>query len=210
MTWADRSYFPPLFVRILHKSKLRYYGKPDKKMIEPYQASLGVADSSGTASVIMWNTLCPEWYKSLRVGLVLLLQHYSVKKSYPFRMQPLPVDPQIKLISTIEKQVKPEWRLPKLNHHFTTRSELDDMPENHICDVIGILVFNANQPSTSQAAGKESQTQERRDKQHQDDPVSSQCFQAPRTSLSPTRKKSILQGPYAKPYTKFHNACWKI
>ncbi|XP_037368028.1 RPA-related protein RADX isoform X2 [Talpa occidentalis] len=158
MTWNNRRNFPALLVRILHKSKLRYYGKPDKKMIEPYQTFLEVADSSGTVSVIMWNALCPEWYKSLRVGLVLLLQDYSVKKSYPFRLQPLPVDPQIKLISTIEiclnlrdpptniiiipeKQVKPEWRLPKLNHRFITRSELDDLPENHICDVIGILVF---------------------------------------------------------------------
>ncbi|KAG8509338.1 RPA-related protein RADX, partial [Galemys pyrenaicus] len=158
MTWNNRRNFPALLVRVLHKSKLRYYGKPDKKMIEPYQTFLEVADSSGTVSVIMWNALCPEWYKSLRVGFVLLLQDYSVKKSYPFRLQPLPVDPQIKLISTIEiclnlrdpptniiiipeKQVKPEWRLPKLNHRFITRSELDDMPENHICDVIGILVF---------------------------------------------------------------------
>uniref|UniRef100_A0A2K6FWG6 RPA1 related single stranded DNA binding protein, X-linked n=1 Tax=Propithecus coquereli TaxID=379532 RepID=A0A2K6FWG6_PROCO len=158
MTWANRRSFPALLVRILHKSKLRYYGKPDKKMIEPYQTFLEVADSSGTVSVIMWNALCPEWYKSLRVGLVLLLQDYSVKKSYPFRMQPIPVDPEIKLISTMEiclnlrdpptniiiipeKQVKPEWRLPRLNHRFITRSELDDMPINHICDVIGILVF---------------------------------------------------------------------
>nr|XP_055194627.1 RPA-related protein RADX isoform X2 [Nyctereutes procyonoides] len=315
MTWANRRNFPALLVRILHKSKLRYYGKPDKKMIEPYQTFLEVADSSGTVSVIMWNALCPEWYKSLRVGLVLLLQDYSVKKSYPFRMQPLPVDPQIKLISTMEiclnlrdpptniiiipeKQVKPEWRLPKLNHRFITRSELDDMPENHICDVIGILVFvgrvqrskkkenredfwsyrwihiadgtseqpfivelfstsqpeifeniypmtyfvctqlkvvrndaqvpkllyltttnesrvfitghrgqpytndtkNANQPSTSQAARRENQSQERdNNKRHQDDdPVSSQCFQTTYTSLSPTKKKRILQGPYAK------------
>ncbi|XP_010944433.1 RPA-related protein RADX [Camelus ferus] len=158
MIWSNRRTFPALLVRILHKSKLRYYGKPDKKMIEPYQTFLEVADSSGTVSVIMWNALCPEWYKSLRVGLVLLLQDYSVKKSYPFRIQPLPVDPQIKLISTMEiclnlrdpptnimiipeKQVKPEWRLPKLNYRFITRSELDDMPENHICDVVGILVF---------------------------------------------------------------------
>uniref|UniRef100_A0A8C5XAV2 RPA1 related single stranded DNA binding protein, X-linked n=1 Tax=Microcebus murinus TaxID=30608 RepID=A0A8C5XAV2_MICMU len=158
MTWTNRRSFPALLVRILHKSKLRYYGKPDKKMIEPYQTFLEVADNSGTVSVIMWNALCPEWYKSLRVGLVLLLQDYSVKKSYPFRMQPLPVDPEIKPISTMEiclnlrdpptniiiipeKQVKPEWRLPKLNHRFITRSELDDMPENRICDVIGILVF---------------------------------------------------------------------
>ncbi|KAM8896208.1 RPA-related protein RADX isoform 3-T3 [Lycaon pictus] len=315
MTWANRRNFPALLVRILHKSKLRYYGKPDKKMIEPYQTFLEVADSSGTVSVIMWNALCPEWYKSLRVGLVLLLQDYSVKKSYPFRMQPLPVDPQIKLISTMEiclnlrdpptniiiipeKQVKPEWRLPKLNHRFITRSELDDMPENHICDVIGILVFvgrvqrskkkenredfwsyrwihiadgtseqpfivelfstsqpeifeniypmtyfvctqlkvvrndaqvpkllyltttnesrvfitghrgqpytndtkSTNQPSTSQAARRENQSQERdSNKRHQDDdPVSSQCFQTTYTSLSPTKKKRILQGPYAK------------
>uniref|UniRef100_A0A8C7BRP5 RPA1 related single stranded DNA binding protein, X-linked n=1 Tax=Neovison vison TaxID=452646 RepID=A0A8C7BRP5_NEOVI len=315
MTWANRRNFPALLVRILHKSKLRYYGKPDKKMIEPYQTFLEVADSSGTVSVIMWNALCPEWYKSLRVGLVLLLQDYSVKKSYPFRMQPLPVDPQIKLISTMEiclnlrdpptniiiipeKQVKPEWRLPKLNHRFITRSELDDMPKNHICDVIGILVFvgrvqrskkkenredfwsyrwihiadgtseqpfivelfstsqpeifeniypmtyfvctqlkvvrndnqvprllyltttnesrvfitghrsqpyindtkNANQPSTSQAARRENQSQERdsNKRRQDDDPMSSQCFQTGYTSLSPTKKKRILQGPYAK------------
>ncbi|KAI4544909.1 hypothetical protein MG293_005175 [Ovis ammon polii] len=149
MMWSNTKNFPPLLVRILYKSRLQYYRKPDKKMIEPYQTFLEVAGSSSTMSVIMWNTLCPEWYKSLHVGLVLLLQNYSVKKSYPFRMQPLPVDPQIKVISTMEiclnirdlpniiiipeKKVKPEWRLPKLNHRF--------MPNNCICDVIGVLVF---------------------------------------------------------------------
>ncbi|KAK1346612.1 hypothetical protein QTO34_000471 [Cnephaeus nilssonii] len=158
MSWITRRNYPALLVRIMHKSRLRYCGKPDKKMIEPYQTFLEVADSSGTVSVIMWNSLCPEWYKCLRVGLVLLLQDYSVKKSFPFRLQPLPVDPQIKLISTMEvclnvqdppsnitiipeRQVKSEWRLPKLNHRFITRSELDDMPEKQICDVVGILVF---------------------------------------------------------------------
>uniref|UniRef100_A0A5F5PUV5 RPA1 related single stranded DNA binding protein, X-linked n=1 Tax=Equus caballus TaxID=9796 RepID=A0A5F5PUV5_HORSE len=316
MTWTNRRSFPALLVRILHKSKLRYYGKPDKNMIEPYQTFLEVADSSGTVSVIMWNALCPEWYKSLRVGLVLLLQDYSVKKSYPVRTQPLPADPQIKLISTMEiclnlrdppnniiiipeKQVKPEWRLPKLNPRFITRSELDDMPANHICDVIGILVFvgrvqrskkkesredfwsyrwihiadgtseqpfivelfstsqpeifeniypttyfmctqlkvvrndtqvpkllyltttnesrvfitgprgqpytndpkDANRPSTSQAARKESQSRERDSKQRQDlGPVGFQCVQATNGSLSPIKKKRILQGPHAKPF----------
>lgn len=158
MTWTTRKNFPALLVRVLHKSKLRYYGKPNKKMTEPYQTYLEVADSSGMVSVIMWNALCPEWYKSLRVGLVLLLQDYSVKKSYPLRIQPLPVDPETKLISTMEiclnlrdpptniiivpeKQLKLEWKLPKLNHRFITRSELEDMPENAICDVIGVLSF---------------------------------------------------------------------
>ncbi|XP_006890003.1 PREDICTED: uncharacterized protein CXorf57 homolog [Elephantulus edwardii] len=158
MTWSNRKTFPALLVRILHKSKLQYYGKPDRKIIEPYQTFLDVADSSGMVSVVMWNALCPEWYKCLRVGLVLLLQEYTVKKNYSLRMPPPPVDPQMKLISAIEiclnfqdpqtniniipeKQVKSEWRLPKLNHQFVTRSELNDLPENHICDVIGILVF---------------------------------------------------------------------
>lgn len=158
MTWNSKKNFPALLVRILHKSKLRYYGKPHKKTIEPYQTYLEVADNSGMVSVIIWNDLCPEWYKSLRVGLILLLQNFSVKKSHPYRRQPDPVDPHIKLISTMEiclnlrdppnniviipeKQVKPDWKLPKLTNRFVTRSELEDMPEKAICDVIGVLSF---------------------------------------------------------------------
>ncbi|XP_042638417.1 RPA-related protein RADX [Orycteropus afer afer] len=158
MTWSNRRNFPALLVRILYKSKLRYYGKPDRRIVEPFQIFLEVADSSGIVSVIMWNALCPEWYKCLQVGVVLLLQQYSVKKCYQFRMHPHPLDPQMKIISTMEiclnlqdpptnisiiseKQVKTEWKLPKLNNQFVTRSELDDLPENQLCDVVGVLVF---------------------------------------------------------------------
>ncbi|XP_049979978.1 RPA-related protein RADX [Alexandromys fortis] len=158
MTWSNRTDFPALLVRILHKSKLRYYGKPNRSMIEPYQNYLEVADSSGMVSVIMWNSMCLEWYKSLKVGLILLLQDYTVKKSHPFRIQPDPVDPQMKLISTIEiclnfrdpptkvviipeRQLKSEWKLPKLCNRFVTRSELDTVPEKAICDVVGMLTF---------------------------------------------------------------------
>ncbi|KAM4818121.1 RPA-related protein RADX [Thomomys bottae] len=157
-TWSRRNYFPALLVRVLYKSKLRYYGKPHKKVTEPYQSFLEIADRSGTVTAIMWNDLCSQWYKSLRTGLVLLLQAYSVKKSYPFRMQPTPANPNIKIISSMEinlnirdpptnimiipeYQVKPEWGLPKLNHRFITREELEDKPRNYICDVVGILSF---------------------------------------------------------------------
>ncbi|EPQ09974.1 Hypothetical protein D623_10027669 [Myotis brandtii] len=50
-------------------------------------------------------------------------------------------DPPTNINIIPEGQVKPEWRLPKLNHRFITRSELDDMPEKQICDVVGVLVF---------------------------------------------------------------------
>ncbi|XP_048652788.1 RPA-related protein RADX isoform X4 [Marmota marmota marmota] len=61
-------------------------------------------------------------------------------------------------------------------------------------------LLNDNQPSTSQAARDESHRQERDGKWHQDDrPMSPQCFQSTSASLSPSKKRRILQGPYAKP-----------
>ncbi|KAM6151571.1 LOW QUALITY PROTEIN: RPA-related protein RADX [Rhynchocyon petersi] len=145
MTWSSRKSFPALLVRILYKSKLRFYGKRDRKLTESYQTVFDVADCSGMVSVIMWNSLCPEWYKRLQVGFVILLQGYTVKKSCTFRMLPLPADSKIQQISGIisiisEVQVK-EWKLPNICQQFITRSELDDLPENSTCDVVGVLVF---------------------------------------------------------------------
>lgn len=59
---------------------------------------------------------------------------------------------------------------------------------------------NANRPSTSQATRRENQSQERdNNKQYQDDdPMGSPYFPATHESLSPTKKKRILQGPCAK------------
>ncbi|XP_075797228.1 RPA-related protein RADX isoform X3 [Pelodiscus sinensis] len=158
MNWRSRIHFSPLLVRILHKSRLRYYGKPDKKLDIPYQAYFEVADSSGMMSMVLWNSLCPEWYKSMKIGTVLLLEQYGIKTSFPFKTQPTPRDSQMKRFTTIEislnvrdpptkiniipeKMVKPEWRLPEVKYRFVTRSELDNLPNNHSCDVIGLVTF---------------------------------------------------------------------
>ncbi|NWZ79976.1 RADX protein, partial [Poecile atricapillus] len=158
MTWRSRVHFHPLLVRILHKSRLRYYGKPEKKMDMPYQAYFEVADGSGMMSMVLWNSLCPEWYHSMKVGTVLLLAKYAIKTSYPFKTHPTPGDSQMKRFATIEislnvrdppteisiipeEMVKPEWGLPEVKYRFITRSELDDLPHNHSCDVIGLVTF---------------------------------------------------------------------
>uniref|UniRef100_A0A8C3VDT1 RPA1 related single stranded DNA binding protein, X-linked n=1 Tax=Catharus ustulatus TaxID=91951 RepID=A0A8C3VDT1_CATUS len=158
MTWRSRVHFHPLLVRILHKSRLNYYGKPDKKMDMPYQAYFEVADGSGMMSMVLWNSLCPEWYHSMKVGTVLLLAKYAIKTSYPFKTQPTPGDSQMKRFATIEinlnvrdppseisiipeEMVKPEWGLPEVKYRFITRSELDDLPHNYSCDVIGLVTF---------------------------------------------------------------------
>ncbi|KFV48851.1 Uncharacterized protein CXorf57, partial [Gavia stellata] len=158
MTWRSRVHFHPLLVRVLHKSRLRYYGKPEKKLDMPYQAYFEVADGSGMMSMVLWNSLCPEWYNSMKVGTVLLLEQYAIKNSYPFKTQPTPGDSQMKRFATIEislnvrdpptkisiipeDMVKPEWGLPEVKYRFITRSELDDLPNNHSCDVIGLVTF---------------------------------------------------------------------
>ncbi|NXF01402.1 RADX protein, partial [Smithornis capensis] len=158
MTWRSSVHFHPLLVRILHKSRLRYYGKPEKKADMPYQAYFEVADGSGMMSMVLWSSLCPEWYSSMKVGTVLLLEEYAVKESYPFKTQPTPGDPEMKRFATIEislnvrnpptkisiipeEMVKPEWGLPEVKYRFVTRSELDDLPHNYSCDVIGLVTF---------------------------------------------------------------------
>uniref|UniRef100_A0A8C3SSC5 RPA1 related single stranded DNA binding protein, X-linked n=1 Tax=Chelydra serpentina TaxID=8475 RepID=A0A8C3SSC5_CHESE len=158
MNWRSRIQFSPLLVRILHKARLRYYGKPDKKLDIPYQAYFEVADSSGMMSMVLWNSLCPEWYNSMKIGTVLLLEQYGIKTSYPFKTQPTPGDSQMKRFTSIEislnvrdpptkvniipeKMVKPEWRLPEVSYRFVTRSELDNLPNNHSCDIIGLVIF---------------------------------------------------------------------
>ncbi|KAM8997619.1 RPA-related protein RADX [Ara ararauna] len=158
MTWRSKFHYHPLLVRVLHKSRLRYYGKPEKKMDMPYQAYFEVADGSGMMSMVLWNSLCPEWYNSMKVGTVLLLEQYAVKTSYPFKTKPTPGDSQMKRFATIEislnvrdpptkitiipeEMVKPEWGLPEVKYRFITRSELDGLPNNYSCDVIGLVTF---------------------------------------------------------------------
>ncbi|KAM4696100.1 RPA-related protein RADX [Rhinophrynus dorsalis] len=158
MIWRSKITFPPLLVRIIYKGRLHYFGKPDKRLDMPYLAYFGVADFSGIMSVILWNEVCPEWFSTLQVGTVILLQHYSVKIRYSKRILPDPVDSQMKRFSSIEiclnardppssiriiseKLVKPEWRLPSVTYQFVTRMELNGLPHERFCDVIGLVTY---------------------------------------------------------------------
>nr|XP_020669598.1 uncharacterized protein CXorf57 homolog isoform X1 [Pogona vitticeps] len=158
MSWRTKTNFPPLLVRIMHKARLRYYGKPDTKLNVPYQAYFEVADRSGMMSMVLWNSLCPEWYKSMKIGTVLLLEQYAVKTSYPFKTQPAPGDLHMKRFCSIEitlnvrdpptkitiipeNKVKADWKLPEVKYRFITRSELDSLPDGYSCDIIGLVQY---------------------------------------------------------------------
>ncbi|XP_042354548.1 RPA-related protein RADX [Plectropomus leopardus] len=148
----------PLLVKIIHKSRLRYYGKFGLKIDYPYQAYFEVADQSGTMSLVLWNELCPEFYQRLNVGTVLYIQDYTLKQSYSNRSHPQMDHHKMKTFNSVEiclnprnpasvitvvspKSVLPQWGLPEVSYQFTTRSELEKLSNNAACDVIGLVTF---------------------------------------------------------------------
>ncbi|XP_068456814.1 RPA-related protein RADX [Clinocottus analis] len=154
MTWKPL----PLLVKIIHKSKLRYYGKFGLKIDYPYQAYFEVADQSGTMSLVLWNELCPKFYQSLSVGHVLYIQNYTLKQSYSKRSHPQMDHHRMKSFNSVEiclnhhnpissitivspKSVLPQWGLPDVSYKFTPRSELENVMHDSACDVIGLVTF---------------------------------------------------------------------
>uniref|UniRef100_A0A8B9HGB9 RPA1 related single stranded DNA binding protein n=1 Tax=Astyanax mexicanus TaxID=7994 RepID=A0A8B9HGB9_ASTMX len=143
----------PLLVRVLHRSRLRYYGKPGQNIDYPFQAYFEVADQSGVMSMVLWNDLCPEWYHRLVVGSVLYLQNYSLKKSYQNRSRPQisslplikiclnPRNPSAIVTVIPPKSVQPQWSLPDVSYNFCTRSEIENLASNQACDIIGLVTF---------------------------------------------------------------------
>ncbi|XP_072302543.1 RPA-related protein RADX isoform X2 [Eucyclogobius newberryi] len=148
----------PLLVKIIHKSRLRYYGKYGLKIDYPYQAYFEVADQSGTMSLVLWNDLCLEFYQRLQVGTVLYLQNYTLKQSYLNRSRPHMDHYRMKAFNSVEiclnprkpaslitiispKSVLPQWGLPEVSYQFTTRSELNQLSNKSACDIIGLVTF---------------------------------------------------------------------
>ncbi|TRY64674.1 hypothetical protein DNTS_006382 [Danionella cerebrum] len=148
---GSRRYHGALCVRIFHKSSLMYYGRPDQKCECPYKAELQVADGSSNACVVLWNSVCLDWYRVLHPGQVLRLCQYRVKQSFSSRTGQ-DSEPRIEislnsrnptaLISIIPKNlISPDWVLPDLPHSFICGEELSRCPQGQICDVLGVVMF---------------------------------------------------------------------
>ncbi|CAL8362574.1 unnamed protein product [Lota lota] len=153
----------PLLVRVIHKSRLRYYGKCDitdakKKVDYPYQAYFEVADQSGAMSLVLWSELCLDWYHSLHVGAVLYIHNYTVRDSYTNRSRPQMEHHCLRVFRSKEislnrrntasvlsvvpqKNLPVQWGLPDVAYKFTCRSELENLADNTACDVIGLVTF---------------------------------------------------------------------
>ncbi|KAM8834834.1 RPA-related protein RADX isoform 1-T1 [Synchiropus picturatus] len=155
---TDRKLLLPLLVRVIHKSRLHYYGKHGHEINFPYQAYFEVADRSGTMSLVLWNDLCPQFYQRICIGTVLHLQNYVVKKSYHKRTRPQMDQSRFKSFQLVEiglnvrnpasvitvvspKSVQPQWGLPEVSYQFIPRSQVENLANNSACDVIGLVMF---------------------------------------------------------------------
>ncbi|XP_026877599.2 RPA-related protein RADX isoform X1 [Electrophorus electricus] len=167
-----------LCVRIFHKSRLMYYGKAEQSCECPYKAELQVGDGSMSVCVVLWNTVCLDWYRCLQPGQVLRLSRYRVKESYSSRSgQDSELNIEISLNSrnptakvgiVPPQQVSPDWSLPDLPHNFLSRQELLNCPLSNICDVIGVVIFVGRQERIRSKDGRRSEIEEYRWLQLQD------------------------------------------
>ncbi|XP_036452198.1 RPA-related protein RADX [Colossoma macropomum] len=161
-----------LCVRILHKSRLMYYGKPEQSCECPYKAELQVADGSLSVCVVLWNTVCLDWYRCLQPGQVLRLSRYRVKESYSSRsghnaepnieISLNSRNPNAKVSIVPKQQVSPEWSLPSLPHNFLCGKELLSCPHSNICDVIGVVIFVGHQERIRRKDGQRTEFEEYR------------------------------------------------
>uniref|UniRef100_W5KJ51 Si:ch73-71d17.2 n=1 Tax=Astyanax mexicanus TaxID=7994 RepID=W5KJ51_ASTMX len=186
-----------LCVRILHKSRLMYYGKAEQSSECPYKAELQVADGSLSVSVVLWNTVCLDWYRCLQPGQVLRLSRYRVKESYGSRSGQ-DTEPNIEIslnsrnpaakISIVPKQhISSEWSLPDLPHNFLCGQELPNCPDRDICDVIGVVTFVGRQERIRRKDGQRTDFEEYRWLQLEDgtseQPITVKLFSTSQTDI---------------------------
>ncbi|XP_058884774.1 RPA-related protein RADX-like isoform X2 [Acipenser ruthenus] len=153
-----KSSLPALLVRVMFKSTLWHNGKYSSTQEWAYQAYLEVADHTRMATLVLGNSLCPDFYRALKVGAVILLQNYVVKEAFQQNTRPASYYPEIEFCKNIDiclipeksassikvislSRVQKEWNLPKIKYRFITRREIERVPNGLTCDVIGLVTF---------------------------------------------------------------------
>ncbi|KAM4611674.1 uncharacterized protein ACJ7VT_012355 [Polymixia lowei] len=136
-----------LIVRIINKSHLMYYGKSDRNCACPYKAVLEVCDGSSSVCVVLWTSVCLDWYRCLRPGHILKLAHYRVKPSYHNKDTDIEIslnsrNPAAQISLLPESSVSPEHRPPPPTYSFYSGRELLDCLHGNLCDVIGLVTFS--------------------------------------------------------------------
>ncbi|XP_008322889.1 RPA-related protein RADX isoform X2 [Cynoglossus semilaevis] len=136
-----------LIIRILSKSHLMYYGKADHNRLYPYMALLETCDQTGSVCLVLWASVCVNWYCCLKPGDVISLRHYRVKGKYQAELEDIEIsvnsrNPAARISILPESSVSPGYLPPAPTYSFHNSQELMDCPNATVCDVIGLLTFS--------------------------------------------------------------------
>uniref|UniRef100_A0A8P4K7B4 RPA-related protein RADX n=1 Tax=Dicentrarchus labrax TaxID=13489 RepID=A0A8P4K7B4_DICLA len=124
-----------------------YYGRTDRNCDCPYKAVVEVCDRTGSVCVVLWNSVCVGWYRSLKPGDIISLRHYRVKQRYQAEPDDIEIsvnsrNPAARISILPESSVSPEYLPPTPPYSFYTSEDLLDRPAGVVCDVIGLLTFS--------------------------------------------------------------------
>lgn len=116
----------PLIVRIINKSHLMYYGRSERNCSCPYkvmltaepcgtpapcvtavsvQAVLEVCDHTGSVCVVLWNSVCVQWYRRLKPGDIIRLRGFRVKRHFQAEPEDIGTKHLHKLTRTVAANV---------------------------------------------------------------------------------------------------------
>ncbi|KAK5848039.1 hypothetical protein PBY51_005694 [Eleginops maclovinus] len=135
-----------LIIRIINKSHLMYYGKPENSCECPYKVVLEVCDLTGSVCVVLWNSVCVRWYCHLKSGDIISLRRFRVKRHYQAEPEDIEIsvnsrNPAAQICVLPESSVSAEHLPPAETYSFCNSKELSGCPHGTVCDVIGLLTF---------------------------------------------------------------------
>ncbi|XP_077355699.1 RPA-related protein RADX isoform X2 [Festucalex cinctus] len=145
--WVMGTILRRLIVRITAKSHLTYYGRADRNCSCPYQALLEAHDPSGSVSLVLWNSVCVDWYCVLMPGDIISLSRFRVKQRYNSEGDDIELSinsqkPAAHITVLPEASVAPDCLPPPATKFsFCSSEELASRPHGALCDVIGLLTF---------------------------------------------------------------------
>ena len=75
--------YPALIGRVVGKSKISYFGKPENENYKfPLVATLVIEDRTCAVAICLWNSMCVNYYKHIAVGDVLQIAGYRIVRKY--------------------------------------------------------------------------------------------------------------------------------
>ncbi|CAL9694823.1 unnamed protein product [Knipowitschia caucasica] len=148
LSFSRGTFHKQLIARILHKSALTYYGRPEKNCPCPFKAVLEVCDRSGSVTVVLWNSVCLDWYLCLTPGDIISLRRFRVKPLFQgLRQDDIEIsvnsrNPASQIRKLPESSVSPQHLPPEPTYSFCSSAELRDRPHGEVCDIIGLVTFS--------------------------------------------------------------------